>query len=79
MKTKFKAYVELIRSSKSLEAVIEKWSGAENVRHKITGTGTALALSNISESIIEADMLARQAKDKVAVVVTPAESKWRSA
>ena len=49
------------------------------MRHKITGTGTALALSNISESIIEADMLARQAKDKVAVVVTPAESKWRSA
>ena len=79
MKTKFKAYVELIRSSKSLEAVIEEWSEAENVRHKITGTGTALALSNISESIIEADMLARQAKDKVAVVVTPAESKWRSA
>jgi len=76
MKNKFKAYVELIRSAKSLEAVVEKWSEAENVRHKITGTGTAVALSNISESIIEADMLARQAKDKVAVVITSTESKW---
>ena len=71
MKEKFKAYAELIRSSKTLEQVIEVWSEAENVKHKITGTGTALALSSISESVIQQDMLARQAKDKVAVVVTP--------
>ena len=76
---KFKAYAELIRSSKTLEQVIEVWSEAENVKHKITGTGTALALSSISESVIQQDMLARQAKDKVAVVVTPTESKWGSA
>jgi len=74
MKEKFKAYAELIRSSKNLEQVIEIWSEAENVRHKITGTGTALALSSISESVIHQDMLARQAKDKVAVVVTPKDS-----
>ena len=79
MKEKFKAYAELIRSSKTLEQVIEVWSEAENVKHKITGTGTALALSSISESVIQQDMLARQAKDKVAVVVTPTESKWGSA
>ena len=70
MKEKFKAYAELIRSSKNLEQVIEVWSEAENVKHKITGTGTALALSSISESVIQQDMLARQAKDKIAVVVT---------
>ena len=74
MKEKFKAYAELIRSSKNLEQVIEIWSEAENVKHKITGTGTALALSSISESVIQQDMLARQAKDKVAVVVTPKDS-----
>ena len=74
MKEKFKAYAELIRSSKNLEQVIEVWSEAENVKHKITGTGTALALSSISESVIQQDMLARQAKDKVAVVVTPKDS-----
>ncbi len=79
MKEKFKAYAELIRSSKNLEAVVEVWSEAENVRHKITGTGTAVALSNISQSVIEQDMLARKAADTVAVVVTPTESAWGSA
>ena len=79
MKEKFKAYAELIRSSKNLEQVVEVWSEAENVRHKIAGTGTALALSSISESVIQQDMLARQAKDKIAVVVTPTESAWGSA
>ena len=74
MKEKFKAYAELIRSSKNLEQVVDVWSEAENVRHKITGTGTALALSNISQSVIEQDMLARQAADTVAVVVTPKDS-----
>jgi hypothetical protein len=79
MKEKFKAYAELIRSSKNLEGVIEIWSEAENVRHKITGTGTALALSSISESVIQQDMLERQAKDKVAVIVTPTENVWGNA
>ena len=79
MKEKFKAYAELIRSSRNFESVVEVWSEAENVRHKITGTGTAVALSNISQSIIEQDMLARQAADTVAVVVTPTESAWGNA
>ena len=79
MKEKFKAYAELIRSSKNLEQVVEVWSEAENVRHKIAGTGTALALSSISESVIQQDMLERQAKDKIAFVVTPTESAWGSA
>ena len=74
MKKKFKANVELIRHSKNLEQVIEKWSEAENVKHKITGTGTDLALSSISESIIQQDMAERKLADTVAVVVTPKES-----
>ena len=74
MKEKFKAYAELIRSSKNLEQVIEKWSEAENVRHKITGTGTALALSSISESIIQQDMAERKLANTVAVVITNTES-----
>ena len=79
MKEKFKAYAELIRSSRNLEQVVEVWSEAENVRHKITGTGTAVALSTISQSVIEQDMLARKAADTVAVVVTPTESAWGNA
>ena len=74
MKEKFKAYAELIRSSKNLEQVIEQWSEAENVRHKITGTGTALALSSISKSIIQQDMAERKLAETVAVVISPKES-----
>ena len=74
MKEKFKAYAELIRSCKTLEAVEEIWSEASNVRHKIVGTGTALALSSISQSVIQQDMEARKLADTVAVVVTPKES-----
>ena len=74
MKEKFKAYAELIRSSKNLEQVIEVWSEAENVKHKITGTGTALALSSVSQSVIQQDMAERKLADSVAVVVTPKES-----
>jgi len=79
MKEKFKAYAELIRSSKNFEQVVDKWSEAENVRHKIVGTGTAIALSTISQNVIEQDMLARQVADTVAVVVTPTESAWGNA
>ena len=74
MKEKFKAYAELIRSSKNLEQVVEVWSEAENVRHKITGTGTALALSSISQSVIQQDMEERKLADTVAVVITNTES-----
>ena len=74
MKEKFKAYAELIRSSKTLEQVIDVWSEAENVKHKITGTGTALALSSVSQSVIQQDMAERKLADTVAVVVTPKES-----
>jgi hypothetical protein len=74
MKEKFKAYAELIRSSKNLEQVIEVWSEAENVRHKITGTGTALALSSVSQSVIQQDMAERKLADTVAVVISPKES-----
>ena len=74
MKEMFKAYAELIRSSKNLEQVIEVWSEAENVRHKITGTGTALALSSVSQSVIQQDMAERKLADTVAVVISPKES-----
>ena len=74
MKEKFKAYAELIRSSKTVEQVEEVWTEAVNIRHKVKGTGTALALSSISESVIQQDMEARKLADTVAVVVTPKES-----
>jgi len=74
MKEKFKAYAELIRSSKNLEAVEEVWSEASNVRSKITGTGTALALSSISQSVIQQDMAERKLADTVAIVITNKES-----
>ena len=80
MKEKFKAYAELIRSSKNLEAVEEVWSEASNVRSKITGTGTALALSSISQSVIQQDMAERKLADTtIGIVVTPTESAWGSA
>jgi hypothetical protein len=74
MKEKFKAYAELIRSSKTVEQVEEVWTEAVNIRHKVKGTGTALALSSISQSVIQQDMEARKLADTVAVVVTPKES-----
>jgi hypothetical protein len=74
MKEKFKAYAELIRSSKTVEQVEEVWTEAVNIRHKVKGTGTALALSSISQSVIQQDMEARKLADTVAVVVTPKEN-----
>jgi len=75
MKKKFKAYTEVIRNSRTLEGVIEQWSEAEQCRSKITGQSTALALTSAdSLSIIQQDMMSRQVKDKVAVVVTPKDS-----
>ena len=74
MKEKFKAYAELIRTSKTVEQVEEVWTEAVNIRHKVKGTGTALALSSISQSVIQQDMEARKLADTVAVVVTPKES-----
>ena len=43
MKGLFKAYAEFIRTSKTLEQLIEKDPAFENCRHKIEGTGTALS------------------------------------
>ena len=74
MKEKFKAYAELIRSSKTVEQVEEVWTEAVNIRHKVKGTGTALAISSISQSVIQQDMEARKLADTVAVVVTSKES-----
>ena len=74
MKEKFKAYAELIRTSKTVEQVEEVWTEAVNIRHKVKGTGTALALSSISQSVIQQDMEARKLAETVAVVVTPKES-----
>ena len=80
MKKKFKAYVEVINSSRTLEGVIEQWSEAEEIASKIRGTGTALTIvSADSMSIIEQDMLSRKVQDKVAIVVTPTESAWGNA
>ena len=74
MKEMFKAYAELIRTSKYLEQLIAKDPAFENIRHKITGTGTALALSGVNSSLIDECIAKRQLNDTVAVVVTSKES-----
>ena len=74
MKQMFKAYAELIRTSKYLEQLIAKDPAFENIRHKITGTGTALALSGVNSSLIDECIAKRQLNDTVAVVVTSKES-----
>jgi len=80
MKTKFKAYVEVINSSRTLEGVIEQWPEAQEMASKIRGTGTALTIvSADSMNIIQQDMMSRQAQDKVAVVITPTENVWGNA
>jgi len=83
MREMFKAYAELIRTSKNLEQLVAKDSAFEACRSKIMGTGTALALTSISSSLIDECIRRRKEaqaiKDTVAVVVTPTESAWGSA
>ena len=80
MKSMFKAYAELIRTSKNLEQLVEKDSAFESCRSKIMGTGTAVALSSINSSLIDECIAKRNlANTTVGIVVTPTESAWGSA
>ena len=80
MKAMFKAYAELIRTSKNLEQLVEKDSAFESCRSKIMGTGTAVALSSINSSLIDECIAKRNlANTTVGIVVTPTESAWGSA
>ena len=87
MNKKFNVFAEFIAQSKTLEAVVEKFPRFEECRSKITGQSTALSListgsmdiiNQLSNSL-DAQDEKRALKDKVAVVVTPAESKWGGA
>ena len=68
MKNLFKAYAELIRTSKTLDQLIEKDPAFENCRSKIIGTGTALALTSINSSLIDQCIAERQLPTEVSLV-----------
>jgi len=74
MKTMFKAYAELIRTSKNLEQLVEKDSAFESCRSKIMGTGTALALSSINSSLIDECIAKRKIANTTIGIILPKES-----
>ena len=67
MKNMFKAYAELIRTSKTLEQLVEKDPAFEHCRSKIVGTGTALALSSVNSSLIDQCIAERQLQTGVSI------------
>jgi len=68
MKNMFKAYAELIRTSKTLEQLVEKDPAFEHCRSKIVGTGTAVALSSVNSSLIDQCIAERQLQTEVSLV-----------
>ena len=71
MKAEFQVYRQLIKNAKTLEAVADEWPEAEEVRHKLEGTGTALALSTADRSIIQEGMARREAAKKGIAFIVP--------
>ena len=71
MKKEFQVYRQLIKNAKTLEAVADEWPEAEEVRHKLEGTGTALALSTADRSIIQEGMERREAAKKGIAFIVP--------
>ena len=71
MKKEFQVYRQLIKNAKTLEAVADEWPEAEEVRHKLEGTGTALALSTADRSIIQEGMAWREAAKKGIAFIVP--------
>ena len=67
MKNMFKAYAELIRTSKTLEQLVEKDPAFEHCRSKIVGTGTAVALSSVNSSLIDQCIAERQLQTGVSI------------
>ena len=74
MKAMFKAYAELIRTSKNLEQLVKKDSAFESCRSKIMGTGTAVALSSINSSLIDECIARRNIANTTIGIVLPKES-----
>jgi len=74
MKALFKAYAELIRTSKNLEQLVKKDSAFEACRSKIMGTGTAVALSSINSSLIDECIARRNIANTTIGIVLPKES-----
>ena len=68
MKNLFKAYAEFIRTSKTLEQLIEKDPAFEHCRSKIVGTGTSVALSSVNSSLIDQCIAERQLQTEVSLV-----------
>ena len=60
----------LLEQVSILNSLLQKDPAFENIRHKITGTGTALALSGVNSSLIDECIAKRQLNDTVAVVVS---------
>ena len=71
MKKEFQVYRQLIKNAKTLEAVADEWPEAEEVRHKLEGTGTALALSTADRSVIQEGMARREAAKKGIAFIVP--------
>ena len=67
MKSLFKAYAEFIKTSKTLEQLIEKDPAFEHCRSKIVGTGTAVALSAVNSSLIDQCIAERQLPTEVSL------------
>ena len=74
MKAMFKAYAELIRTSKNLEQLVKKDSAFESCRSKIMGTGTAVALSSINSSLIDECIARRNIANTTIGIILPKES-----
>ena len=71
MKKEFQVYKQIIKNAKTLEAVADEWPEAEEVRHKLEGTGTALALSTADRSVIQEGMARREAAKKGIAFIVP--------
>jgi len=67
MKSLFKAYAEFIKTSKTLEQLIEKDPAFEHCRSKIVGTGTAVALSSVNSSLINQCIAEKQLQTGVSL------------
>ena len=71
MKAEFQVYRQIIKHARTLEDVVKEWPEAEEVRHKLQGTSTALALSTADRSIIQEGMARREAAKKGIAFIVP--------
>ena len=71
MKKEFQVYRQIIKHARTLEDVVKEWPEAEEVRHKLQGTSTALALSTADRSVIQEGMARREAAKKGIAFIVP--------